>query len=61
LRAATGTSVPPVDRAAIDAAIGRARAAMGDEAFAQAWAEGEAMPLERVITQILDDKQGTGY
>jgi len=60
LRAATGTSVPPVDRAAIDAAIGRARAALGDEAFAQAWAAGEAMPLERVITQILDDMQGTG-
>jgi len=61
LRAATGTSVPPVDRAAIDAAIGRARAAMGDESFAQAWAAGEAMPLERVITHILDDMQGIGY
>ncbi len=61
LRAATGTSVPPVDRAAIDAAIGRARAAMGDESFAQAWAAGEAMPLERVIAQILDDIQGTSY
>jgi len=61
LRAAAGTSVPPVDRAAIDAAIGRAQAALGDEAFAQAWAAGEAMPLERVIAQILDDIQGTSY
>ncbi len=61
LRAATGTSVPPVDRAAIDAAIGRAWAALGDEAFAQAWAAGKTMPLERVITHILDDMQGTSY
>ncbi len=61
LRAATGTSIQPVDRAAIDAAIGRARAALGDEAFAQAWAAGAAMPLERVIAQILDDRQGSGH
>lgn len=40
LRAATGTSMAPVDHAAIDTVIGRVRVALGDEDFTQARAAG---------------------
>src|SRR5205823_71243 len=37
-----------------EASVARARLALGDEAFAQAWAEGQAMTLERATADALD-------
>lgn len=41
-----GYPVPPVERTTIEAAQADARAALGDEAFDAAWAEGESMTLD---------------
>ena len=49
LRAAIGAPLPPVDRADYERAVGAARTALGEEAFATAWADGGAMPLEQAL------------
>ena len=53
----------PLERQERENAISAVRAALGEEAFAAAWAEGEAMTLEQAIAyakedQILDRNQG---
>ena len=45
----------PCDRAATEAALADARSALGEEAFAQAWAEGQAMSLEQAVEYALRD------
>jgi predicted ATPase len=45
----------PVERAS---AVGAARAALGEPAFAAAWAEGQAMPLEQALEFALDEESG---
>src|SRR5262249_52335651 len=53
LREAMGTPLALADRAEHDrtvaATVAAAREALGEEAFAAAWAEGQAMPLEEAI------------
>jgi hypothetical protein len=49
LRTALGEGMPPVERADFEAALTAARAALGDEAFAAAWAEGRAMTREQAV------------
>jgi hypothetical protein len=42
------------ERAEHDQAISAAQAALGEEGFAKAWAEGQAMPLEEAVTYALE-------
>jgi hypothetical protein len=54
LRRAMGTPVRPADRPAGDEALAAARASMGDEAFDEAWAAGESLPLEQIVASAGD-------
>ena len=47
LRVAIGTPVPPVYRLDYERVVAKARAQLGSETFARAWAEGRTMPLEQ--------------
>jgi non-specific serine/threonine protein kinase len=49
------TSLDPAERADCDASLAAARAALGDDAFAAAWADGRVMPLEQAIALATED------
>jgi tetratricopeptide (TPR) repeat protein len=51
----TGGSLPPLWRDIADRAAAACRAALGEEAFAAAWAEGRAMTLEQAIAYALEE------
>jgi hypothetical protein len=51
LREAIGTPVPPVSRLDYERVVAKARAQLGSETFARAWAEGRTMPLEQAVTR----------
>jgi predicted ATPase/class 3 adenylate cyclase len=53
LREASAQPLPPVDRASYEQAVSVARAQLGEQAFAVAWQEGRATPLEQVIDRAL--------
>ncbi len=53
LRAAVGGPTYPDRLAARDRDISALRGALGEEAFAAAWAAGQALPLEQAITEAL--------
>ena len=53
LREAVAAPIPPVDRAPLDRALATTRAALGEEAFAAAWAAGRAEPLDRVVADAI--------
>jgi predicted ATPase/transcriptional regulator with XRE-family HTH domain len=55
LRQAIGCRPPPAARATYERAMAAARAQLGEEAFATAWAEGRAMTLEQAIAEAMDD------
>jgi tetratricopeptide (TPR) repeat protein len=55
LRDVIGAPLPPLDRAAYDRMVDAARAALGDEAFGAAWAEGRALSLDRAIAEAAPD------
>jgi tetratricopeptide (TPR) repeat protein len=55
LREATGAQVPPLDRARYAQSVDRVRDRLGEAAFAEAWSEGHAMPLEQAIAYALDE------
>jgi tetratricopeptide (TPR) repeat protein len=55
LREATGAQVPPLDRASYARSMDRVQACLGQAAFAAAWGEGHAMPLEQAIAYALDE------
>jgi hypothetical protein len=46
-------SLSPAERGAYEAAVAAARAALGADAFAAAWAEGRALPLEQAVAEAL--------
>jgi predicted ATPase/class 3 adenylate cyclase len=48
--------LPPPERPGHDQAVAAARAVLGDEAFAAAWAEGRAMTLEQAVAYALDEQ-----
>jgi hypothetical protein len=56
LRERIGTALPPRDRPEYDRSLAFAWRALGEEAFAAAWAEGRAMTSEQAIACAL---QGT--
>ncbi|MFL5627238.1 MAG: hypothetical protein ACJ788_16790, partial [Ktedonobacteraceae bacterium] len=49
LREAIGTPIPPVYRLNYERAVAKARAQLGNEAFARAWAEGRTKTLEQAM------------
>jgi DNA-binding CsgD family transcriptional regulator len=49
LREAIGAPIPPVDHAAYERAVASARARLGEQTLAKAWAKGKAMSLEEVL------------
>jgi hypothetical protein len=55
LRQAIGCRPAPAARATYERAIALARAQLDEAAFAAAWAEGWAIPLEQAIAEALDD------
>jgi predicted ATPase len=54
LREAIGALLPPVDLPAQERSLAAVRAALGDDAFAAAWAEGRAMPLDTAVEYALE-------
>jgi predicted ATPase/DNA-binding SARP family transcriptional activator len=52
---AIGASPPVADPAEYDRTVAAARGALGEEAFAAAWATGRALSLDEAITYALDD------
>jgi len=49
LREAIGTPIPPVYRLGYERAVAKARAQVGNEVFARAWAEGRTMTPEQAL------------
>ena len=56
MRAALGAPLPPAEQADYDRNVTAARARLGDDAFAAAWTEGEAMALEHAVAYALSDE-----
>jgi hypothetical protein len=46
---------PKAERAVHDRSVAAVRTALGEEVFAAAWAEGQAMPLEQACAYALDE------
>jgi non-specific serine/threonine protein kinase len=55
VREAMGAPLPPADRAEHDRSVAAVRGALGEDAFAAAWAEGRAMSLEEATRYALED------
>jgi tetratricopeptide (TPR) repeat protein len=54
-REALGSPIPPVDRAEYQRRVADVRAALGEEAFTAAWAEGQVLPIEPAIALALGE------
>ena len=54
-RRETGLTELPGQHGQLEHAAAAARAGLGDEAFAVAWAAGAAMPLEQAVAYALED------
>ncbi|HLV79555.1 MAG TPA: tetratricopeptide repeat protein, partial [Chthonomonadaceae bacterium] len=54
IRDSLGIAVNPFDRPFYERHLAAARAALGAETFAAAWAEGGAMPLDAAVTYALE-------
>jgi tetratricopeptide (TPR) repeat protein len=57
LREKTGMSLSPIVRADHDQATNAALAALGEDAFTTAWAEGSAMTLDEAIAHAVGDDE----
>jgi len=55
LREALGQPLTPAERGDHDRAVAATRAALGEAAFAAAWAEGRVLPLEEAVALALAD------
>jgi tetratricopeptide (TPR) repeat protein len=58
LREAIGAPLPPSERVDYDRDVAGARAQLGEEAFAAAWAAGRAMTVEQAISEALAEDAG---
>jgi hypothetical protein len=54
LRAIIGAPLPPVEAEPVERALEEVRAALGEQAFAAAWAEGQVLPMDEAITLALE-------
>src|SRR5205085_7497836 len=50
LREAMGAPIPPVYRAEYERAVATARSRLGEKSFTDAWAEGQSLTLEQVLS-----------
>jgi len=57
LRKTIGAPIPPVERAAYERMVEEARRQAQEQAFAAAWAEGDALPLEQLLAELLKSAQ----
>jgi predicted ATPase len=57
LREGMGAPLPPVDRDAYDSAVAGCRTQLGETAFAEAWAQAAARPLQEVVQEVLKLRQ----
>ncbi len=48
-----GAPIPPVEHATYERVVEEARRQTNEEAFAAAWAEGYALPLEQLLDELL--------
>ena len=55
LRAATGLTLEPFDRGVYERAVAAAQASLGEEAFAAAFAAGQAMTLDEAVAYALGE------
>jgi predicted ATPase len=55
IREAMRAPLPPAERAEHDRSVAAVRTALGEEAFAAAWAEGRAMSLEEAVSHALEE------
>jgi tetratricopeptide (TPR) repeat protein len=55
LRRHMGTPARPADRPTIEGALATARTALGVNAFEDAWAVGETLPLEQIVARARED------
>ena len=55
LRVALGTPLPPLERGDIDQCVAAARAAMGEECWEAAFAEGQALTQAQAIVEALGE------
>jgi len=55
-RESIGAALPAADRADYDRNLATVRVALREEAFATAWTEGQAMPLEQAIEYALSER-----
>jgi len=53
-RETMGAPLLPTERTAHDRDVAAARAVLGENRFAAAWAAGQAMPLEQAIVEVLE-------
>lgn len=56
LRESLGAPIPPLERADVELAVAAARAALGEQSWAQVFAAGREFTLEQAIAEALDDK-----
>jgi predicted ATPase/transcriptional regulator with XRE-family HTH domain len=54
LRTSRGAPLAPVDRATQDRRVGAVRQVLGDSAFAAAWEQGQALPVEQAVALTLE-------
>jgi hypothetical protein len=57
LRDTTGPPVPPIDQAEREQHVSALRAALGEPAFAAAWAEGRRLTPEQAIHVALEEDE----
>lgn len=53
LRETIGARIAPVERAEVEQRLAALRVALGEERAAQAWAQGQAMPLNETVANTL--------
>jgi tetratricopeptide (TPR) repeat protein len=58
LREAIGTPVPPADRGELERQVADARAALGDDRFAAAWAAGRVLTPEQAVALAFEQAEG---
>jgi hypothetical protein len=56
-REATGALLPPVEQPDHDATVQAARVALGEAAFATAWAAGQALTLDEAVAEALAEDE----
>ncbi|HEX8683161.1 MAG TPA: tetratricopeptide repeat protein, partial [Ardenticatenaceae bacterium] len=59
VKAPAGVLIPPTERPTYDRALGTLREQMSADAFAAAWAAGQAMSLEHAVTRALEAQEQT--